>query len=129
MLGDVRERSIAIVAVKYYSSVACHEQIRPAIVIEVPHDRTHGPAGITDTRLIRDVSKGSIVIIVVKRASCFFAGKRHIHALRVGKVNIGPSIAVIVNERNASAHRLHNVFLLRTRKMIEFDARRIGDIH
>ena len=68
------------------------------------------------------------MIIVVQRAARFFAAQSHVHALRVGEINIGPSVAIKINQSDAAAHRLHNVFLFGAGKVIEFDARRIGDV-
>src|SRR6266436_6761974 len=107
-----------------------HKQVSPDIAIIVAKGCSRCPSRvITQACLIRNVRKGSIVIVVVKRAACFPTRKGHVHALCVGKVKIRPSIPIIVDDSNASAHRLDNVFLLRTRKMNEFDVRRIGNIY
>ena len=72
--------------------------------------------------------KVPIAIVVVKGGSRFLARQRRVDAFSVGEVNVRPPVAIIVNESNASAHRLDNVFLLGARKMIELDAGRIGDV-
>src|ERR1035437_1964513 len=128
LFSDVSECSIAIIAIQHYPAEAGHQQIGPAIVVVVSDDGAHCPTRIADTGLIRHVGESSVVIVVIKRASRLLPGKRHLYALGVGEVDIGPSVAVIIDESNASAHRLHNIFLLWTRKMIELDAGRIGDV-
>src|SRR5216683_3641306 len=128
MLGYVRECSIAIIAIENYTPEAGDKQIRPAIIVVLADHRTHGPTGITDARFVGDVGEGPIVIIVVERAASLLARQRHLHALRVSEVNIRPAVAIIVDKSNAPAHRLHDVFLFRTREMFKLDASRSGNI-
>jgi hypothetical protein len=62
------------------------------------------------------------VIVVVERTAGFDACARHFNSLRVGEVNVGPAIAIVVDERHASTHRLDNEFLLGAGVMIELNS-------
>src|SRR5208282_42943 len=46
----------------------------------------------------------------------------HFHALRVGEINVGPAVAIVIDQRHSSAHRLRNIFCLGTRHVLEMDA-------
>ena len=49
---------------------------------------------------------------------------RHFNTLCIGEINVEPAVAIVVDKRYATAHRLHNKFLLRTRIVLEMDSGR-----
>jgi len=61
------------------------------------------------------------VIVVEERAASLDASARHLDGLRVGEIDVGPAVAIVIDERHASAHRLDNELLLRAGVMIEVD--------
>ena len=128
LIGYIGEGAIVIVAVKGHSAKAGDQQIGPAVVVVVSDGRSHGPAGIADSGLFGHIGKGAVVVVVVKRAPRFAAGQRHVDAGGIGKVNVGPAVAVIVDERDSTAHRLHDVLLGRGRQMIKLNFRGAGDV-
>src|ERR1035437_10059379 len=52
----------------------------------------------------------------------------HLHAGRVGEIDIRPAVAIVIDQSNASAHRLHDVLHLRTRLMLEVNPGRCRDV-
>ena len=127
--GHVGKGAIAIVAIEHHPTKTGHQQVRPPVVVVVPYHRPHGPAGISHAGLVRYVRKCPIAIVVIEGAACLPAVQSHIHALGVGEINVRPAIAVIIDQRHASAHRFHNEFLFRAGKMFELNAGRSGNVH
>ncbi len=64
-LGDVGERTIAVVAVENYTTETGYEQIGPAVIVVVAYSRSHCPAGETDACLVGDIGEGAVVIVAV----------------------------------------------------------------
>ena len=124
----VRECSVAVISIEHHAAEAGHQQVGPAIVVVVTDHRTRGPAGITNARLLSDIREPSIMTVVIERAARLLPAQRHLNALCVRKMNIGPAVAVLVEQRNAAAHRFDDVFLLGTGKVIEIDVCGISDI-
>ena len=113
---------------RHHAAETGDEQVGPAVVVVVAHHGSLGPAGIAHARLVGDVGKRAVVIVVVERAARLLAGLRHLHALRIGEVDVGPAVAVVVDEGHAAAHRLDDVFLFRAGEMFEGDAGGSGDV-
>jgi hypothetical protein len=83
---------------------------------------------VANSCLVRHVGEGSIVIVVVKSAAGLLSAERHGYAGSVGEINIRPAIAVIIDQRNTTAHGLHNIFLVGAGEMLEVDVRGGGDV-
>ena len=69
------------------------------------------------------------MVIVIKRASRFRTVTSHLDVLRVGEIYVGPAIAVMVDQRDPTTHRFHNVFLLRAGKMFKLNSGRSSNVH
>src|ERR1700691_5582548 len=119
--GYVAERAIVVVAVEDDPAKTGDQQIGPAVIVKVSNGRPHSPAGIADTGLFRNIGKRAIVVVMEERTARFAAGQRHVDSGRIGEVNVGPAVAIIVDERHSPAHRLHDVLFRGRRKMIELD--------
>ena len=68
------------------------------------------------------------MIVVVKGAPRFAASQGHVDPGGVGKVDVRPAVAIVVDERHSAAHRFHYVLLRWGRQMIKLDFRRTGDV-
>jgi hypothetical protein len=66
---------------------------------------------------------------MVERASCLLGRQLHRDARRSRKVDVHPSIAVVVDQRHSAAHGFDDVLLLRARQVFEANARRHSDVH
>src|SRR5580698_9087840 len=126
--GHVAEGAIVVVVVENNSSKTGNQQIGPTVIIKVSNGGPHRPAGITDTGLLRHIGERTIVVVMEESTACFFAGQRHVDSGRVGKVDVWPAVAIIVDECDAAAHRLHNVLLGWGRQMIKLDFRGARDV-
>ena len=129
LLGDIRKRAVAIVAVENDSAEAGHQQIRTAIIVVVADSCAHCPAGIANAGLVRDVRERAIVIVVVERTLRLLPGQRHLHACGVREVDIRIAVLVVIDQRYAAAHRLDDVARIGRRHVVEVNAGAGGDIH
>ncbi len=118
----IGEGAVAIVAIEHHAGEAGDQQVGPSIVVEVSDGRAHGPAGGADAGLVSHVGESAVVIVVEERTASLDAGARHLDGLRVGEINVGPAVAIVVDERHASAHRLDDELLLGAGVMIEMDS-------
>jgi hypothetical protein len=109
--GDVGEGAVAIIAVEKDAAEAGYEQVRPTIIIVDADDGTHGEAGIAYPGFVRDVRESAVAVVVIESTASFFAGEGHVDGGRVGEVNIGKAVAVVVDKSNAASHGLDDVFL------------------
>src|SRR3984957_908819 len=118
-LGYIGEGAVPIVAIEHDSAYTRHQQVRPAVIVVVADRCTHRPAWISHPRLLRHIRKRSVAVVMVEGAAGFDAMESHFHALRIRKINIRPTIAVVIDERDSTAHRLRNKFCLGTRLVFE----------
>src|ERR1700757_4525186 len=88
LLRYIGESPITVVTIENNSAEACDQQIRPAVIVVVTDYCSHGPAGIAYPALVRHFSKCAIVIVVIKCAFRFLAGKRHFDILCICEVDI-----------------------------------------
>src|SRR6185312_7347571 len=54
---------------------------------------------------------------------------RHLYILRIGEINVGPTISVVVNDSDTSTHRLDDEFLFGAGEMLELNSSGRGDVH
>src|ERR1017187_9947272 len=72
--------------------VAGDKQVEPAIAIVISKRRTRGPPPKRDTGLLRYVSEGAVVVVVVQPVFAI-----------VGYEDIGPAVVVVVADCDAEA--------------------------
>ncbi len=84
--------------------------------------------GLVSPAFCGHVSECAVVIVVVERARRRFALEGHGDRRRIREVDIGPAVAVVVEEDHAAAHRLQDVLLLIGRGMGEGDPGFRGNI-
>src|SRR5579864_7118335 len=63
------------------------------------------------------------MIVPVKSAAALLSLDGHLHAGSIGEINIQPTIAIVIEQDYAAAHRLHDVLLGRIGGMFKADAR------
>ena len=83
---------------------ASDQNVGPAVVVVVCDCSAHRPARIANAGAVRNVSKGSIVIVAIERTAGFFALKSHLDRGRVGEIDVQPAIAIVIQQKNTTAH-------------------------
>ena len=88
------------------------EQVVPAVIVVIAHANAGSPAGPSQTGLSRDVGKGSIPVIFVEvRGGGILRCVGFSQTYSVRQIDIQPAIVVIVEESQAAALYLDQVFL------------------
>ena len=128
MRGHIGKRAISVVPVQHVSAQAGQVKIRPAIVVVISNSTTHAETRRVEAGTLGYVGKGAVVIVMVERTFGLLSLERHLDCGRVRKVHVRPAVAVIVDDEDASAHRLDNVFLFRRGKMSKSDPCRLRDV-
>ena len=104
-------------------------QIFPPVAIEVGGQNAHGPARVSYAGVVGHVGEGAVAIIVVERAPRAFRIGSRFDGEGVREVDVQAAVVVIVEERDAAAHGLDNVFLLGRRNVLEAHAGGVRDVH
>ena len=65
LLSYIGKRSVTVVPIEHQSLFARNEDVRPSIVVVVRDGSSHRPARIADSRLVRDIGKRTVTIVVV----------------------------------------------------------------
>ena len=81
--------------------------VRQAIVVVIGHGHAHAIHLHVQTAARRDVGERAVVIVSIQRRHRVASARRRI--LPVDQQNIGPAIAIQVNERDARAQRLRQI--------------------
>src|SRR5262249_27086005 len=121
LLRYVGERSIADVLVKHIPAQAGDIHFGPAIVVVVADGSAHGEAGGGYPGLVCYVSESAVMVVVEESASGFFAFEGHVDSGRVGEIDVGPAVAVVIDDDDAAAHGFDDVLLFRRGEMLEID--------
>src|SRR6185369_11344401 len=75
--------------------VAGDKKIEPAVVIVVAPRRPRGPASQCHTRLLSDVGKGSVMIVVEEAILA-----------EISDVHVGPTVVVVISHRHSETPTL-----------------------
>src|ERR1700761_1887103 len=81
LFAHIGKGAIAIIPVENHATEAGHQKVRPSIVVIVADHGSHTPTWIADTRLIRNIGEGSVVVVVVERSLGLLAVHGHLHTL------------------------------------------------
>src|SRR5215472_14990905 len=68
------------------------------------------------------------MVIVVEGAASFHALLGRLHSLGVGEINVGPAVAIVVDQSNPAAHGLNDELRLRTRTVFETNSGGCTDV-
>src|SRR6185503_13307515 len=113
-LGNVGEGSIVIIVVKAILPKIRNVDVGPSVVVIISDGNAESPALIGYPGVIGHVAKRPIMIVVEQRgARCWRLTVQSGEGRAVDKVNIQPTIVVIIQEPYAGADGLENGFLLR----------------
>src|SRR5262249_30738357 len=110
LFRDIRESSVAVVTVKDVSAEASNVEIGPAIVLVISDCAAHGKARCRDSGFVGDIRKRSVVIVVIEGAASFLSFDGHVYGRRVGKVNVQPAVAVVIDQQHTAAHGFDDIF-------------------
>src|SRR5579862_938915 len=111
-LGNVSECSITIVVEKNVVTPVGQKQVVPAIVVIIANTGAHAPAGPAQTRLLCNVDKSPVPIVLEEVAGGFLSRRPGgVKPGPVGKIDIQPPVLVIIKKCDSTSFGLHNVFL------------------
>jgi hypothetical protein len=92
-------------------AVVGDEQIDVTVVVVVTGADALSPAFAGDTCLLRDVGKRAVAAVSIQVARRCSVGRGRRQARPVDEKDVRPSVAVVVDDRDAAAGRLENVLL------------------
>ena len=137
---DVGERAVAIVAIERVSAVVGDVEVCEAVVVVVADRDAHAVVVLRhagETGLLRDVDERAIRVLVIEaipevRVGLVgqFARRHRVVDLRaVGEEHVQAAVVVVVQQRHAAAHGLHQILVRRRGvAMCEVDAGRLRDV-
>src|SRR5579862_7764802 len=106
-VGDTRltrnigEGTITVISVEHVPTQTSNVEIGPAVVVVVAHSTAVGKsAGCGDAGLVCNVGESPIVIVVVEGTARPLVLLHHVDGGRVGEVNVGPAIAIVINQQD-----------------------------
>jgi hypothetical protein len=105
-----------------------NDHVWPAVIVVVADGSAHGEAGRGNSRFVSDVGEGAVMVVVIERATSGLVLQRHRYRRCIGEVNVGPSVAIIVEDKHAAAHRLDNVLFVGIGDVGELDAGLVSDV-
>ncbi len=126
-VGHIGERPVAIVVVENVFSELRHKQIWKAIVVVVSPNAAEPESRSGHSSFVGHVRKRAVAIVVIKRIANI--DSTSIPVARIHKVDVGPSIAVIIRHANARPELLQvDGHALVSLEMLKFDSRFVRDI-
>ena len=128
LLGDVRERAVMVVAVEPIPAQGGDVEVFPAVTVDIGRAHAHAPTGMSDSRLVSHVLEFAGPQIPIERAARRGRPLRGVHGQRIHEVHIDQAVVVEIEQRDAAAHRLDDVPLVRRGVMLEGDAGFRGDV-
>ena len=128
LFRDVGERSVVVVVIETVFSKGGDVEILPAVAIDVGGAHTHAPARMSDARLVGDVFEAAFAEVVIERAARSRRVLRGFNGQRVDEVHVRQAVVVVIEQRNAAAHRFDDVLFFRSGVMLECDAGFGGDV-
>ena len=107
----VGESAVAVVVIEDVFSVVGDVKIFPAVVVIVADAHALAPTGVREAGFLRDVGKGSVVIVVVEVARRSSLGGRCVESGAVDNEDVRPAIVVVIEDGDAGSGGLDDVFL------------------
>src|SRR5437016_6235882 len=110
---NLGERSVAVVVVKNGAPVACHVQIRIAVVVEVADGDALPIVPFTAyTGFLGNISKGAIAVVVIKSAAQRMRRFVNVSCGRLDEEQVHEPVLVIVDPGDPRAHSFQVILLL-----------------
>src|SRR5437764_4302205 len=94
----VREASIVVVAIKNAPIQVRNKNIFPSVIVVVPHCHAKAPAAVIQSRLCSHISKGSVMIVVVKLSRVALARANVLQGGSICEINVHPAVIVVVKD-------------------------------
>ena len=111
---DIGKRPVVVVVVQAVLAPVGHVNIRPAVIVIVCNGHADAPAVVGYAGLRCHIRKGAVVIVMEQRRMGWrLLAIQRIEGRAIHHVNIEPAVVVVVDQANAPAFGLDNVFLLR----------------
>ena len=117
-LGDVGERTVAVVVIQRALAVRRHEQIGIAVIVVVADCSAHTEGAARHARLLRDVSERSVSIVLVERVSQRRLRREEVGGTRVHQVDVHPAVVVEIKERASRSAGFWQVAVRRHRVVV-----------
>jgi hypothetical protein len=111
LLRYLFESTVALIVIEVVLAVAGDVEVVEAIVIVVAHADSLAPTGGGKARVGRDVGEGAVVVIVEEMAGGLSVYLRGCHGGAVNKEDVGPAVAVVIEDSYAGACCLDDVAL------------------
>src|SRR5206468_2381850 len=89
------------------------KEIWPAIVVVIAHRDAHAEGAARHSRLLRDVGKSSITVVLVECIAQRFGRVVEIGRAAIDQIEIHPAVVVVVQKRDTGTERLREEVLLR----------------
>src|SRR5260370_24340040 len=86
-------------------------EIFPPVVVVISHAHSLPPSGRDQARPRGNVRKGSIMIIVIEVVGGCLIRREALQSCTVHNEDVGPSVVVIIENRDATSCCLENIFL------------------
>ena len=100
-----------IVVVETVLAVVSDVEIFPSIVVVVADANALSPTGRCQPSFCSDFGECAVVIVVIQAIRRAFARGKSFQLRAIHQKNVGPSIVVVVEDRDAAAGGLDDVFL------------------
>ena len=107
-LCDVAEGAVAIVEEEFDAAVAAHQHIGQAVVVDVADGDAGVVAGDAQAGADGDIAKVSVWLLMVKAVE-----RTGLRAGALQKIQVQPTIIVIVKQSRAGTHRLRHKIAIR----------------
>ena len=123
--------------IKLVAAVRTNVEILEAIVVIVAHGDAHAVPGALQASSFRNILEGAVGLLMIEtvpiRRPRLFGdgalGRRILQRRAVDQENVEPAIVVVVEQRDAGAHRFDQIFPGGMRGLIlKIDARFFGDV-
>ena len=109
--GHILERAIAVVPVQDVPAVVGDEEVGIAVAVVVAGAGALSPAMAHKARFRRDIGEGPVVVVAIQAVRGFFAPGKTSDPRSVDEEDIGPAVAVVVEQGHAASGRLQDEFL------------------
>ncbi len=112
--GHVLERSVAAVVIQRVVIDTRHKDVRMAVVVVIGYGYAHRITLARHASLLRNVCEVHVAVVAIQAIPVLrrvFLQRRNGGGIR--KVDVRPSVAVVIEDRDSAGHRLDHVFLRR----------------
>ena len=106
LVGDIGERTVAVVVVQDIAAVLGDVEIGETVVVVVPPDATEAVACPGNASLIRDISKDAVAVVAIKRVACGDAAV--VEIAPIDEIDVLEAVTVEICHTDAGAEYLRD---------------------